>query len=207
MMKKLTLLFVAVAGFAALKAQDVKTVFNSEEVVWFGLDFTKAKLIGVTDEKPDVIVKEYLEAWNQPMLYERDKFPIEGTFRKITAKFDPEVIQTVNKKVTRETLFGDTETILTTAAIQDAVSQYPMGAKKQGLGLVFFIESFNKKKKLATAQVVFFDIATHKVLLAKRVTGEPGGGGLKYYWANSVSNMFKTISSTLYDVWKKEASK
>lgn len=206
-MKKLTFLLVAMAGAMATYAQDAKTIFNSDEIVWFGLDFTKARLIGVNDEKPDVIVKDYLEAWNQPMLYERDKFPIEGTFRKVTAKFDPDVIQTVNKKATKATLFDDNEAIITTAAIQEAVKEYPMGAKKQGLGLVFFIESFNKKKKLATAHVVFFDIASHKVLLTKRVTAEPGGGGLKYYWSNSVSHMFKSISDSLYDVWKKEALK
>ncbi|MCW5908368.1 MAG: hypothetical protein KIS94_10935 [Chitinophagales bacterium] len=204
-MKHVIALLLVSAFVASATAQDAKKIFNSERIVWFGLDFTKAKLVGVTDEKPDVIVSTYLELWNQPMMYEADKFPIGSTFRKTTVQFDPEVVKERNKKVTKESLFGGSEAMITTAAIEQMISEFPIGAKKDGVGVVFFVESFNKKKKLATAHVAFFDIATHKLLLTKRLTGEPGGGGLKYYWANSFSRMFHDITATLYDQWMKEA--
>ncbi len=192
--------------FFLTHAQDSKAVFTGEKIVWFGLDFTKARLIGVNDEKPDVIVNEYLELWNMPMLYEADKFPIASTFRKVTVQYDAEVVKARNKKVTKQSLFNDNEAIITTAAIEQMISEYT-GSKKTGLGVVFFVESFNKKKKLATMHVTFFDIATRKVLLTRRLTGEPGGGGLKYYWANSVSRIFHDITVTHYDLWEKEAKK
>lgn len=199
-----TISFVLI--FVLTNAQSAKSVFEGEKIVWFGLDFTKARLIGVNDEKPDVIVKEYLELWNMPMLYEADKFPIASTFRKVTVQYDAEVVKERNKKVTKESLFNDNEALITTAAIEQMISEFT-GSKKTGLGVVVFVESFNKKKKLATVHVTFFDIVTRKVLLTRRLTGEPGGGGLKYYWANAISRIFHDITATHYDLWEKEARK
>lgn len=205
-MKKaiLPILFLLTIHFAG--AQNAKEIFTGQSMVWYGLDFSKAHLIGVTDEKPEVIKNDYLESWNQPMIYERDRFPLASIFRKPTVRYNLDVVKARNKSVATNDLFGKDESIITTATIENMISQYPVGAEKQGLGVVFVIESFNKKKKEAFAHIVFFDIASHKVLFAKRMRGEPGGGGLKNYWANAIGQMMDQISKTLWPIWEKEVN-
>jgi hypothetical protein len=54
--------------------------------------------------------------------------------------------------------------------------------------------------------VTFINMNTKEVLFTERMTGEPGGFGLRNYWAGSVYNILKRIKSTEYRSWQKKYS-
>jgi hypothetical protein len=46
-MKKLILIFIClIISSHALKSQEVNKIFTSKEAIWYGLDFSKVRLIG-----------------------------------------------------------------------------------------------------------------------------------------------------------------
>lgn len=62
-MKNLLVLLVIVSALR-LPAQDAGKIFGSSTVIWYGIDFTKAKVLGFGDESPHKIRDEYFKAWN-----------------------------------------------------------------------------------------------------------------------------------------------
>jgi len=199
----LPILFVTV--FAnMLIAQDVKKVFNEEKVVFYGLDFVKAKF-SLPDAKPAQIKDELFAQWNQSVFGDNGRFPKEAAFKKITVYGEPFVVEKRNATANTTDMDSKYERSLTKEEIQSEISQFTGGTRKEGLGVVLMVEYFSKKDKKGIADVVFFDIATKKVLLSKQLTGEPRGAGLNSFWAGAIQVMFDKMASTEFLAWKKEA--
>ncbi len=200
MKNNLALLF-AVCSLNFAVAQDAKMIFTTNEMVWFGLDFTKAKL-AIPDAKDDEIKSKYFNEWNYTLVSE-SRYYKEGAFEKRDVYNDLTVVQARNAALDMNSTHGKPVSI-TKEMIAQAIAEYKItGDHKSGLGCVFFVESFSKAKGEGVAHLVFFDIAKLKVLFTERMTGEPGGPGLKFYWAHPFQDMFEAISSKKYSAWKK----
>ena len=52
--------------------------------------------------------------------------------------------------------------------------------------MLFIVESFDKVSELATIHVTFFDIPSRNILLVEKMSGKPGGFGLRNYWAAAI---------------------
>ena len=48
-MKKNVLLLIAIVSVIVLNAQDASLVWSSQTMSWFGVDFTKTKVLGLED--------------------------------------------------------------------------------------------------------------------------------------------------------------
>ena len=75
-MRQLTLLALTVIPLVCF-GQRTMTDFMEEncDVIWFGLDFTQAKLIGSEGFNDPVAIKEdYFRKWNHLMISEGDKY-------------------------------------------------------------------------------------------------------------------------------------
>ncbi len=204
-MKKLSVCLATLFFSFLANAQDVKTVFDSEKIVFYGLDFTKAKF-AIPDAKPDEIKADYFSAWNSTVFSDNGRFPKESAFGKITVYGDPTVVEKRNATTNTGNMTGQYNAPLSRSDIENVISEYKGGRKSEGLGVVFVVEYFSKKDKKGIADVVFFDIATRKVLLSKQLTGEPRGGGLNSYWMGAIQQMFEKMTNTEYALWKKEAA-
>jgi len=194
---------ITTTGFS----QSTKTIFDGEKLVWCGLDFSRATMIGVTDVPAKDLVSKFFAEWNNATVYEKDKFYLESFFRKMNVYYDMTSSTRHNEAVNPANLLGTEAKPITRADIEKLVADYTDLKRKEGLGLIFVIESFNKKKELAVAHCTYFDIATRKVLLTKEVSGKPGGGGLKNFWTRSIAGMMQTIDKTLFEQWRSELSK
>jgi hypothetical protein len=84
---------------------------------------------------------------------------------------------------------------------------YTKGNKKEGLGLSFIIESFDKPNARASLWVVFFDIESKKILLSKHCVGKPVGFGIRNYWAGAIRHIMNEIRYCKYRKWNKETTK
>jgi hypothetical protein len=201
-MKNTFVLIAAMLCVGALSAQDLGKVFGSPTVVWYGLDFTKAKMIGFKDESPHKIRDEYFKVWNDYM----NEVDLVKTFQKKAVIRDPLGVFKLDLARETETLVSTDEKELTADQLAENAKAVPVGQKKEGVGVFGVVQSFNKTTDVATIYIVFFDIASRNVLLAKKVTGKPSGGNPKTAWVGAVKDIFSKIEKKEFSAWKKEAN-
>jgi hypothetical protein len=231
-MKSIPLFFVIIVSqLISANAQSVESVFKNKEMIWYGLDFSQAKFVGEFNEfgpiqamggvvkvktgdttivtigggsTAQVIRDNYFKAWNSVIINERDKYYLPDYYSKQAVKADLSVVEVLNAKVNPDSMmmtWGAVE--LSKEKIQEEVDRFD-NKGKTGLGLVYIIESFNKTMNLATIHVTFFDMATNRVLLTKRLQTQPHGAGLRNYWAASIRGAM-VESKDRWHKWKKEA--
>ena len=205
-MKDLLLFLAVITSSLCAIAQDAKAIFSAERVVFYGLDFSKAKF-SIPDAKASEIKNVLIPTWNTMVVTDNERFPKESAFQKLNVSGDPTSVERRNAAINIENAMGSTDAALTPATIQEVVSDYKDGYKTEGIGVVFIVESFSKKDISGVAQVVFFDISTRKVLLAKRLSATPRGAGLRNYWTGAIQVMFENIIKSEFDLWKKEVMK
>lgn len=201
---KYTLVAVLLSATLASFAQDVKKVFGSTSVVWYGLDFTKAKMLNMGDESPHQIRDEYFKVWSGATLTDVD---IAKTFQKTALYKDMAYLNKQNAERETNDINNGKEVEFDAAMLAEAIKPIPIGNKKDGLGLAMVVQSFNKASDAgATVHVVFFDIATHNVLLTKKLTAKPTGGKTKEAWTGAIKSIFEKIEKKEFNAWKKEAN-
>ncbi len=208
-MRRLKLFFfLIVSANATLFAQSVQDVFSAKQMTWYGLDFSMAKFVGAFsdvsyayDKAGWEIKGRYFPEWNNVVINERDKYNLKEFYRKETVKYDPTAIESVNNKVNPDSMMSwNAPPSLTDFQLQEEVSRYDR-TNKQGLGLVYIVELFDKTQKMAIIHVTFFDMATGKILYTKQIAAEPGGFGLRNYWARTAYETMVQCG----DKWKKWA--
>ncbi len=205
-MKKLMLILIClVLSGQVLQSQETKDIFTSKEAIWYGLDFSKIKLIG-SEGFTDVAKIEdvYFSSWNNLIINESAKYNLQLMFHKDTVLFDLSVVEKRNKLPEADELVINNDTYsLNKNTIAKIIKKYNT-KEKQGLGIVFIMESFDKPKKLGIMWVAFFDIASKTVLLTERLNGKAGGIGFINYWARTYYNVMVKIHKTEYQKWEKE---
>lgn len=203
MIRTLIILWLAVNAYSLSFAQSKSEVFNTNQIVWYGLDFSEARLIGSEGFTDPVDIKNRLfDSWNNLFISEPDKYDLKKTFGKANVENDLSLTEERNKAINVKNLVTDNSFTLAENTIPLILKQYHYD-QKEGVGLVFIIESFNKTKEQGTMYVTFFDIATKKPLLIKKMSGEPGGFGIRNYWAASYYDVLKQCKKE-YPKWKKE---
>ena len=198
----------SIVGFAQLKTQDV---FNKTELVWYGLDFSKSKFVGkfetIKGAKPInsyELINKYIPSWNEIIVNEPYNFDLENTFWEKNIYYDLSPVASVNSKIPTQDLITVNSNAIMSSDLTQMITNYKIGNKTNGLGLVFIVESFNKPKMLASVWVVFFDIETKKILLNKYCEGKPLGFGLRNYWAGSIKDILSHIRTRKFSQWSKE---
>lgn len=207
-------LFLATLTFIALSSYSQKTLkefFSSDDVTWFGLNFTDARMIGAFDQingagdaTPASIKNKWIPSWNGLVIGEPKNFKIKEAFRKTNLSFEMDANSKLNDAINTEKLmtFNAYSLADPQKTIKNVVSKLNGTEKKEGFGVTFVVESFNKMIDEAVIYVVIFDIKTKNVLLTEKVIGKPVGIGLRNFWAGAVKSVLKQIDKGLYDSWK-----
>jgi hypothetical protein len=204
MKKGILLLVLFCAAILSGNAQDIKKVFGSASIVWYGLDFTKAKMLGFGDESPHQIRDDYFKVWSAATITDVD---VAKTFQKTALYKDLAFLNKQNAERETNDLNNGKEEEFDAPAIAARISEIPIGQKKDGLGLAMIVQSFNKASEAgATVYVVFFDIATHNVLLTKKMNAKPTGGNTKAGWTGAIKSIFEKIEKKEFAAWRKEAN-
>jgi hypothetical protein len=200
-MKKLLALFLVMGGLS-LNAQDASKVFSSTEMTFFGVDFTKAKFVAATETGSELKFK-HIPAINTLIVTEQGKgFNLKMAFQKDVINYDINSVNELNGKIDADKLTSFNAGKVEKSELDAMVKNYT-SEKKDGLGLVFIVENFDKGAQMGTVWVTFFDIATRKILLAEKLGGKPMGIGTRNYWAGSIKAILKQITETEYRSWKK----
>ena len=204
-MKRLVVLSLIFAPFISF-GQKTMTDFLEEncDIIWFGLDFSKAKMIGEEGFNDPVAIKEqYFRKWNHLMISEGDKYDWGKSLLVSDLKYDYGVVDAANDEVKVKSLVINRSYSLADDDIEIAVRNYTIQHFNEGIGVVVVIESFNKIKEQAFGYITFFDVASKKVLYKHKLIGSAGGFGFRNYWANAIHDWTKyTRSRVMRDVKK-----
>lgn len=180
---------ICFASFSSVAAQDFQKVKDATDITWYGIDLTKAKLVGtpIDFKNLNAIVKTHFASWNHLFLSEPAKYDLAGaTGKKIS--FETKTALEQNALVDTVTLISTERNQLTEADIKDAVKKYKADAS--GVGMAMVVENFDKPLGTLRLYVVFFDPSNGSVFTFKKYENRVGGAGFRNYWA---SGFYKSI--------------
>lgn len=189
------------------QAQTLEEVLSNQDtpIYYFGIDFTKAKLIGDANANAQDIVARQFDGINDLMVNEPKKYDLAGAFRKTDINSDLSFVSKRNQKADPDKLMSSsTEDYnhLTESDINSLLKGFNTGTKT-GTGLLFVVDAMSKPKKAVSVWVTLFDIKTKKVLLAERLEGTVGMGfSFRNYWATGFKKVIDNIKSSKYKQWK-----
>jgi len=208
-MKKILIsLLLMIMGISAFSQADV---FKSKGLVFYGLDFTKARF----DENggttafvtPATMQDKYFPALNELMINERKRYDVGKSYKKEDVEYYFDIADERNEDFDIYENFVDDEEMvkLTKDQIKEVVSHYK-DSEHSGLGLVYVVDMVDHQKGIITIQVVFFDIDSGETLLIKRARGEMKGFSIRNYYAGGIRQVIKDTEKK-YKSWKKAAKK
>lgn len=209
-MKKLIFTLTLTVIGSALTAQNAADVFKASEITWFGLDYSHLKVrgplvnvgpSGFRDEKD--LRDNYFEAWNNLVVSEPSKYNFWKALRVGNVPNDLSIVNKRNSTMNASNMLTEKggEGIVDEALVKKTVGEY-RSDRKDGIGLVFIMESLDKNSETGTMWVTFFDIGSRKVLFTERLVERAGGPGLKNHWISPVSAALAHILRSQYNVWK-----
>lgn len=202
---KSILMVVLMVITASVNAQTDNIFDPKMPVTWLGLDLSKATFIGPSFEfGAPTKYKELMASWNNLLSKEQEKFNVGKFFRKQSVKLDFTAVMKNNEGVDFASKMKENVDPgfagLTSTDIQDIVSHYDFSGLS-GLGLMFNVESFDKKKEKSTIWITFINLNTSQVIFTEKRMGDPGGAGVRNFWGNSVLNMMDRFSRKDWDTW------
>jgi hypothetical protein len=178
-------------------------IFNDDEIVFFGIDYSNAKIIGrETFPDIDILQTYYFEKWNSMLFSERSKYNIKKYYNKNIVEYDYGIVTERNAAVRLDSIVIERSYAIEKEQLIDIISQYDSERQKEGLGMVFIVESLSKSEEAAFVWLTFFDISTKKILMARRMKGAPGGFGHRNYWIRPFYNIMKQ-SNKLWRKWER----
>ena len=193
-------MMLSLAAAAALGAPDAG---STEPLVWCGLDYSMVKMIGALDfRQPEKIFPSMPAEWNA--LFMKEVLPKLESMAK-SVRTDIKAVADRNDTASEKQIEHEDGTAdekvkpshITEANIADAVRSYKLKTD-QGLGLVFIMDRMVKAQETACMYVVFFDVASRKVVHSERLCERAGGIGFRNYWFRPV----KTVVDKLPRIYK-----
>lgn len=179
-------------------------VFTTPDLVWAGIDFSEAKLIGPEGfSDPYDIRNRFFISWNNLIIAESDKYNIEKFYRKDQVINDLSVVSRRNEMPDADSLVINESYSFEEGKLESIIKSYDLEKSQKGVGLVYVVESFNKTGIIASVNVVFFDISTKDILWTRRYQEKPVGFGLRNYWAGAIYKVMKSNKSDYEKAMKK----
>lgn len=197
--------------FAQFTAKDV---FSSKTIVWYGLNFSEAKMVGQFDQAMGAgpasgsdIKNKWIPQWNSLIMTEQKNFKIKEAFQKDEVFYDITPTEKQNQNINSDDLMSFNTYTFKDAqkTAKEIVSKLKGGEKTEGIGVTFIVESFNKSMDEAVVYVTVFDIKTKNILILERMVGKPMGIGLRNFWAGAMKHVIKQITTDYYNLWKSKA--
>jgi len=206
---KRVMMAITVLALASAGNTHARQGAAADPLVWCGLDYSMVKMIGSEEfRQPERIFPGMLEAWNglfmKEMLprlermapsVETDLKAVDDRNAKASAK------QIEHEDGTRAEKVDPTH--ITEADIAKAVGSYKL-TKDKGLGLVFIMDRLVKAQQTGCLYVVFFDIASRKVVRSERVCADAGGIGFRNYWFKPIKVTVEKLPKTYKQVASKK---
>lgn len=176
--------------FTLLFVNQISNAQKVNEITWFGIDFSKAKMIGSSGfNDVEKIQSYYLDVWNGVIVTEKDKYNISRYYKASDVTISLDAVKENNSKVDAAKLVINNEYSLSESDAKEVVSGYV--GKGSGTGLLYVVEYFSKIDEKASIYVVKFDIESGTISSIKKIQGKPGGFGFRNYWLGAILEVMK----------------
>jgi hypothetical protein len=187
----------------------VTSLLKSDTLTFFGFDFSKAKMIGPEGfNNPKDIKERKIDSWNRQLTNDIKDLAFSVDARNKKVVFDVRPIKKINTEIDYQDLvvYNPKDlALIHSDSVWEQLKKLETD-KYKGLGLIYVVDYFSQKEKLAQAYAVFFDIESKAVLMKNSVYGEPDGFGFSDYWGVALKNII-IKSSQYYGGWVKSAIK
>jgi len=205
--KALALIILIISMNNTGYSQKQQDIFNrmGPKIVWLGLDFTQVRIVGPlgTVEKDELI--PLFDDINMVVITERSKYNFEAALRKDEVPYNLEIVTKLNSEIDpiRAIAYASEEESarLNEEAVSVLVKQYKF-ENKEGIGLVFFMETLDKVREKGTMWVTFFSLSDRNVLFTERMSGTAGGISFRNHWVRPVYEVIDQIRNTKFPEWR-----
>ncbi len=204
--KKLYAVIFFIGLSQAVFAQRARDMFSPQTTItWLGIDFSQARFIGDYNKfRTEADARRLMEALNELMIIEKAKYDVGKMLLKQNVYLKLEVTKDHNKTIDVDALLADSlksHDHLVIDNIKEIVSQYDFEGNT-GIGLMYNVETFNKTKSEALIWVTFINMDMKEVLFSEKLAQEPGGFGLRNFWAGAIDDMMNRVRKKEMKIWK-----
>lgn len=200
-MKKILFLTLSVCylnSFGQKTNTTDKDVFKSQEIIFYGYDYSHFKL-AEAKRLTDGNIKKYIPAWIDFLNGKINEKDLENSLKKEKVTFNFDYTMSLIKPIKEDDLVTITKHSISSDSIQSIISNYQL-KEKDGIGFVVIPECFEKNKNRCTAYFTFFDIATKKIIMSDYFgSNDADGKGLTDFWGHG---LHATFAKYLADVYK-----
>jgi hypothetical protein len=194
MKKILFSLALAAICFSAAAQKKSSPLAGLGSMTFYGIDFSRGRVYGAADE-PEKLRKAFGDI-NMLFIMEPEKYDVAKFVGKPMNDIRIDAVTNMNdtipldsiKTVVKGHTIGD-------SAIVQTVKDLCIVSYNHGMGLVMIMETLDKPAELGTFVFVLFDIDTRNVISHWKLSGEPGGFGLRNYWAHSVYEALEKVKT------------
>lgn len=181
MKKMMMFMFLLLAGL--VHAQDKSSLKDIDELTFFGVDFSMAKVYGA--EESAAQFKEAFTGINNLFLREPKKYDTAKAFKAVVTTNVTPSLKLIDS-IDASTLFAESNNYsLSDEEIAEHLSKFDT-RDAEGYGALFMAGLLDKGNNRATYTVVLFNIGTKEVIDSRSFTEKARGFGLRNFWAYPV---------------------
>ncbi|MBL4624833.1 MAG: hypothetical protein JKY42_06800 [Flavobacteriales bacterium] len=182
-MKKVIALFFIVQLSSFGFCQTMTDAYAAENIVWFGADFSKTKLIGEGFNDPDKIIGDYFSKWNYRTIeYISSRYDGKLGGKNLIIDITTSIARSEAVKVEDIISFNTLEKTLEIAETQGIVNLCNSPRNPTGIGVILISDYFEGRSNKAMYSVVYFNIENKKILQVDKYVGQGSGFGLLPFW-------------------------
>lgn len=194
MKKILFSLALAAICFSAAAQKKSSPLAGLGSMTFYGIDFSRGRVYGAADE-PEKLRKAFGDI-NMLFIMEPEKYDVAKFVGKPMNDIRIDAVTNMNDTIPLDSIKtvvkGHT---LSDTVIAQSVKDLSIVSYEHGMGLVMIMETLDKPAELGTFVFVLFDIDTRNVISHWKLSGEPGGFGLRNYWAHSVYEALEKVKT------------
>ena len=196
----------------AATAQTFGEFLNKPELplTFMGVDYSNAKYYGDAMTVSPAEMKTQFTKINELLVKEADKYDLQKALqRSSSVQYSIFYAESANQKMDPGTVVVPESVppraAFTAQKVEGLVTHYTYPASGRGVGLVFMVESIDKKSESEVFWATFVDLATKKVLYTQKLDGKGAGFGFRNHWAAPLNAGIKDMKSH-YSDWKKKSA-
>jgi hypothetical protein len=176
--------------------QSLTDAARSNDLTWYGVDFTEAKFSGFGSSLSIYGLKDSLiSAWSFSNVSEENSGMLRRQFGKKSIQVENTLANKRNIQSGFENALNNETHEISYDKVKEIVSGYSF--KGSGYGVIIIVEVFDKTNEMVSAWVTYINKQNGQVITARRYRGIAGGIGMRYHWMQGIEDVIKFAGKDL----------
>lgn len=161
------LILLCFACTVLAQAQLISSEISNDDIplTWLGLDFTEAQFVEdslhILDEEE--VVKQF-EGWNEAVISNRKKYPLEKAFRRSSVIRNIEMMNRLNAQLQASEIISRETHLLYSEDIRRAFDRYNLSTLQKGFAFSYVVESVDAVRREFSGYMVAIDVVENRVI-------------------------------------------